>query len=258
VGTLVGIVIGSITFRLKGHYFSLAMLAYPPALMPVFSWAGWNEVSLPLERHAPAACMQFTDPRVMPLIALALLIVSIWLCLRIERARLGLVLYAIRQNERRPRPPALPPCDASSWRLRSPEPSPVWPEASTPCCCSSLPGIRLRHAGLGPSADRQHVWRIGCRLGSRHRRRYLGAACRDAQRHHWGEAARHPSTVFGLAIMVIILYRPQGVYWAFHDLLPSTGLAVAAPAPTNPEALSFERPSRERKLNYSFKPVGLR
>src|SRR5437868_4806290 len=63
LGALVGIVVGAITFRLKGHYFSLAMLAYPLALMPIFSWAGWNEVSLPLERTAPLAYMQFSDPR---------------------------------------------------------------------------------------------------------------------------------------------------------------------------------------------------
>src|ERR1700730_18186869 len=53
-GALVGVIVGSITFRLKGHYFSLAMLAYPLALMPIFSWAGWDEVSLPLGRNSPA------------------------------------------------------------------------------------------------------------------------------------------------------------------------------------------------------------
>src|SRR6202030_4590287 len=36
VGTVAGIVIGYPTFRLRGHYFALSMLAYPMALLYVF------------------------------------------------------------------------------------------------------------------------------------------------------------------------------------------------------------------------------
>ena len=40
VGALAGLVIGYPTFRLRGHYFALAMLAYPLALLYVFEWLG--------------------------------------------------------------------------------------------------------------------------------------------------------------------------------------------------------------------------
>lgn len=90
VGCALAVLVGTITFRLKGHYFSLAMLAYPLALIPVFTWPGWTEVSLPLQRESALAYMQFTDPRVMPLLVLGLLSISLLVCLQIERRRLGL------------------------------------------------------------------------------------------------------------------------------------------------------------------------
>src|SRR6478735_7723178 len=47
VGALSGLLIGAITFRLRGHYFALAMLAYPLAVLYIFEWAGYQEVSFP-------------------------------------------------------------------------------------------------------------------------------------------------------------------------------------------------------------------
>ena len=41
VGSLAGALIGYPTFRLRGHYFALAMLAYPLATLYVFAWLGW-------------------------------------------------------------------------------------------------------------------------------------------------------------------------------------------------------------------------
>ena len=53
VGVVAGVVIGFPTFRLRGHYFALAMLAYPLALLYVFEWLGYQEVALPMKREAP-------------------------------------------------------------------------------------------------------------------------------------------------------------------------------------------------------------
>ena len=41
-GALAGVVIGFPTFKLRGHYFALAMLAYPLALLYVFEWLGYQ------------------------------------------------------------------------------------------------------------------------------------------------------------------------------------------------------------------------
>ena len=47
VGAVAGILIGMPTFRLRGHYFALAMLAYPLAILYVLQYLGFQEVSLP-------------------------------------------------------------------------------------------------------------------------------------------------------------------------------------------------------------------
>ena len=45
LGGVAGLLIGFPTFRLQGHYFALAMLAYPLAILYVFEWLGFQEVT---------------------------------------------------------------------------------------------------------------------------------------------------------------------------------------------------------------------
>src|ERR1700752_863125 len=102
LGMLVGVaaaaLIGYPTFRLRGHYFALAMLAYPLALLYVFAWLGYQEVALPMKREAPHWYIQFADFRVYTGLAVALLAAVMLLSLAIERSRFGLSLVAIKQN----------------------------------------------------------------------------------------------------------------------------------------------------------------
>jgi branched-chain amino acid transport system permease protein len=99
VGVAAGVLIGYPTFRLRGVYFSLAMLAYPLALLYVFEWLGYQEMALPMQRESPVAYMQFADHRAYVVIALAMLVAAMLVSLRIERSRFGLSLVAIKQNE---------------------------------------------------------------------------------------------------------------------------------------------------------------
>src|SRR5712691_1646166 len=99
VGGIAGALIGWPTFRLRGHYFALAMLAYPLALLYIFEWLGFQEVSLPMKRASPAAFMQFQDYRWYVAIALVMLVIAMAISLKIERSRFGLALLAIKQNE---------------------------------------------------------------------------------------------------------------------------------------------------------------
>jgi branched-chain amino acid transport system permease protein len=99
VGVVAGVLIGFPTFRLRGHYFALAMLAYPLVLLYLFQWLGFQEVSLPMVRDAPAAYMQFADTRVYILIAGVLLAIALAINLYVARSRFGLSLLAIKQNE---------------------------------------------------------------------------------------------------------------------------------------------------------------
>ena len=99
VGALAGALVGIPTFRLRGVYFSLAMLAYPLALLYVFEWLGLQEVALPLKREGAALFMQFSDQRVYVLIATVMLVAALLVNLWIARSRFGLSLLAIKQNE---------------------------------------------------------------------------------------------------------------------------------------------------------------
>ncbi len=82
LGGVAGLLIGFPTFRLQGHYFALAMLAYPLAILYVFEWLGFQEITLPIKRDNPVAYMQFGDPRIYTLLALAMLLATILLTLR--------------------------------------------------------------------------------------------------------------------------------------------------------------------------------
>jgi branched-chain amino acid transport system permease protein len=99
LGGVAGLVVGLPTFRLRGHYFALAMLAYPLALLYVFEWLGYQEATIPMQREAPAAYMQFADGRVYVFIALAFALAAMLLTRKVERSRFGLSLLAIKQDE---------------------------------------------------------------------------------------------------------------------------------------------------------------
>ncbi len=98
VGAVAGLLVGLPTLRLRGHYFALAMLAYPLALLYTFEWLGLQEVALTMHREAPLAYMQFADQRAYTLLATALLVTALVLNLRMARSRLGLPLLALTQN----------------------------------------------------------------------------------------------------------------------------------------------------------------
>ncbi|MGV0876571.1 branched-chain amino acid ABC transporter ATP-binding protein/permease [Martelella sp. FLE1502] len=116
IGAALGVLIGFPTFRLRGHYFALSMLAYPLAFMYVFLWLGFPEVSVPRVHENPAAYMQFSDGRIYTLIAMAFLIVVVLLSRKIESSRFGMALIAIKQNEAAAEAAGI---DSLRWKLRA-------------------------------------------------------------------------------------------------------------------------------------------
>src|SRR6201995_608915 len=94
LGGFAGLLIGFPTFRLQGHYFALAMLAYPLAILYVFEWLWFPEVTLPIKSDSPIAYMQSADPRFYTLVALAMMLATILLTRIIEVSRFGMALRA--------------------------------------------------------------------------------------------------------------------------------------------------------------------
>jgi branched-chain amino acid transport system permease protein len=116
LGGVAAVLIGTPTFRLRGHYFALSMLAYPLALLYVLQYLGFQEVSLPMHRENPLAFMEFNDPRVYTVIAVCLLVGGVAVSMIIENSRFGLALLAIRQNELAAEAAGI---NARQWKMRS-------------------------------------------------------------------------------------------------------------------------------------------
>ena len=113
VGSCAGALIGYPTFRLRGHYFALAMLAYPLAILYVFQWLGYQELTLPMKRESAWVFMQFDNPRVYVVLALGLLVGTLLISLKVENSRFGMALLAIKQNE-----PAAEAAGIDTWRWK--------------------------------------------------------------------------------------------------------------------------------------------
>ncbi len=174
VGAAAGALIGYPTFRLRGHYFALAMLAYPLAILYVFQWLGYQEIALPMERETPGLYMQFADRRVYVVLALALLVIALLISLWVENTRFGMALTAIKQNE-----PAAEAAGIDTWRWKmlalmlSGALGGGGRRALRRRHAGRDAGKRVRHAGLGAGADPGAVRRGRQPVGAGDRRAVL-------------------------------------------------------------------------------------
>jgi ABC-type branched-subunit amino acid transport system ATPase component/ABC-type branched-subunit amino acid transport system permease subunit len=220
VGVVAGVVIGLPTFRLRGHYFGLSMLAYPLAMLYVFEWLGYQEVSLPMKRENPAMFAQFQDPRMYMVLAMGLLVVCMLISLKVERSRFGRQLLAIKQNE-----PAAEAAGIDTWRQKM--------------YAIMLSGGMAAAAG-GMYANVLLVVTPQSMFGMLVSAQALIFSLFGGVGTFWGpvigSAVLVPlseilhgelghivpgiqGVVYGVAVVVIILLAPEGIYWKVRDKL---------------------------------------
>jgi branched-chain amino acid transport system permease protein len=228
VGALAGLVIGYPTFRLRGHYFALSMLAYPLALLYVFEWLGLQEVSLPMRRDAPVAFMQFSDNRIYTLIALCIMIAALLASLRIERSRFGMSLLAIKQNEIAAEAAGI---NTFTWKLRAIVVSGliagmiggfyavvllvVTPQTVFGMLTSAQALIMALFGGVGSA------W--GPVVGAA----VLIPLTEILHAELGDKIPGIQGVVLGAAIIMTILYAPEGILWRVRDLLRKRQAGVA-------------------------------
>ena len=231
VGVLAGILIGLPTFRLRGHYFGLSMLAYPLAMLYVFEWLGYQEVSLPMKREDPLMYAQFQDPRMYMVLAMALLVLCMLISLKVERSRFGRQLLAIKQNE-----PAAEAAGIDTWRQKM--------------YAIMLSGGMAAAAG-GMYANVLLVVTPQSMFGMLVSAQALIFALFGGVGTFWGPvigaAVLVPlsevlhgelghivpgiqGVVYGLAVIIIILLAPEGIYWKVRDRLAMRRAKVTPPA----------------------------
>ncbi|MGE0575026.1 ABC transporter permease subunit [Reyranella sp.] len=220
VGGLAGLIIGYPTFRLRGHYFALSMLAYPLALLYVFEWLGLQEVSLPMRRDAPAAFMQFSDNRMYSLMGLGLMVTALLVCLKIERSRFGMSLLAIKQNEIAAEASGI---DAFRWKLKAITVSGIIAGAIGGFYVMVLLVVTPQTVfGMLTSAQALIMalfGGVGSAWGP-----VIGAAVLIPLTEilHAELGDKLPGiqgVVLGAAIILIILTAPEGIFWKVRDML---------------------------------------
>ncbi|MGH7117235.1 MAG: ABC transporter permease subunit, partial [Stellaceae bacterium] len=218
VGAVSGALIGYPTFRLRGHYFALAMLAYPLALLYVFEWLGYQEVALPMKRAAPGWYMQFADYRVYIAIAVGLLVLALLVSLAVERSRFGMSLLAIKQNEPAAEAAGI---DTLRWKMRA-----IVLSGGLAAAAGGLYAVVLLVVtpdsvfGVLTSAQALIVALFGgiATLWGP----VIGAAVlvplsETLQAQLGNIVPGIQGVVYGLAIVLVILLAPEGVYWRVHD-----------------------------------------
>jgi ABC-type branched-subunit amino acid transport system ATPase component/ABC-type branched-subunit amino acid transport system permease subunit len=220
LGGLAGVLIGFPTFRLQGHYFALAMLAYPLAILYVFEWLGFQEITLPIKRNNPIAYMQFSDPRAYTLLALVVLVGAILLTRAVERGRFGMALLAIKQNQAAAEAAGI---NTLVWKLRAISLSGavagaigafyavvllvVTPQSVFGMLVSAQALTVAMFGGVGT------VW--GPVIGS-----VILIPLAEVLNAEAG--SRFPGiqgVIFGLAIIGVILVAPDGLFWKVRDIL---------------------------------------
>jgi branched-chain amino acid transport system permease protein len=219
VGGLAGLLVGIPTFRLRGHYFALAMLAYPLALLYVFEWLGYQELALPMEREAPAAYMQFADHRIYAWLALVLMLGAMLLTAWVERSRFGMSLIAIREDEAAAEASGI---RTVSWKLRAITLSGamagvaggfyavvllvVTPPAVFGMLVSAQALIVAMFGGVGT------LW--GPVIGA-----VVLVPLSEVLHAQLGHVIPGiQGVVYGLAIIAVILLAPEGVFWKVRDI----------------------------------------
>ena len=218
VGALAGLLIGYPTFRLRGHYFALSMLAYPLALLYLFEWLGYQEVALPMKRESAAWFMQFSDYRVYTVIALALLVVALLISLRVERSRFGMSLLAIKQNEYAAEAVGI---DTLRWKMRA-----IVVSGAIAAAAGGLYAVVLLVVtpqtvfGMLTSAQALVVTLfggIGTMWGPVIGASILVPLNETLQARLGNVLPGIQGVVYGVAIILVILLAPEGVYWRVRD-----------------------------------------
>jgi ABC-type branched-subunit amino acid transport system ATPase component/ABC-type branched-subunit amino acid transport system permease subunit len=233
LGAFAGLLIGYPTFRLQGHYFALAMLAYPLAILYVFEWLGFQEVTLPIKRDNPLAYMQFSDPRLYTMLALLMLIGTILLTRAVERGRFGMALLAIKQNQAAAEAAGI---DTLRWKLRAITLSGaiagaigafyavvllvVTPQSVFGMLVSAQALTVAMFGGVGT------VW--GPVIGSV----ILIPLAETLNAEAGSYLPGIQGVIFGLAIICVILLAPEGLFWKVRDVWRRRQLEQAPPEET--------------------------
>ena len=238
VGGIAAVIIGTPTFRLRGHYFALSMLAYPLAILYFLQYFGFQEMSLPMHRDAPGLFLEFSDPRYYTLVAVGLLAISVFVCILVENSRFGLALLAVRQNELAAEAAGI---DSKTWKMRALIVSGmiaagagglyacvqlvVTPDSVFGLLVSAQPVVLTLFGGVAS------LW--GPVIGAA----FLVPLSKGLDATVGSYLPGIQGVVYGGAVIAIILLAPDGLYWTIRDKFFRQQAVKPIPAPSKPDRL---------------------
>ncbi len=244
VAAVAAVLIGLPTFRLRGHYFALSMLAYPLAILYFLQYLGFQEVSLPMHRENPVAFMEFLDPRLYTVVAVGVLVAGLLACMLVENSRFGLALLAIRQNELAAEAAGI---NARLWKMRALVVSGMIAAAAGGFyACVLLVVTTDSVFGMLFSAQAVVVTLFGgvaSVWGP-----VIGAAVlvplAESLNAELGNILPGiQGVVYGVAIIGIMLAAPEGLFWTIRDRFLRPRPPAPLPASLAAGALAFARPA---------------
>ncbi len=196
-----------------------------------------------MHRAAPAAFLQFTDPRLYTLVAVGLLVAAMVVSMLVENARFGLALLAIRQNELAAEAAGI---DTWRWKMRGLVVSGtmaaaagglyacvlliVTPDSVFGMLVSAQALVVTLFGGVasiwGPVIGAAVLVPLAETLNAK-----LGNILPGIQ-----------GVVYGVAIIAVMLVAPEGLFWTLRDRFfrrteppPRAVPPRAKPAPPQPE-----------------------
>jgi ABC-type branched-subunit amino acid transport system ATPase component len=177
-------------------------------------------VTLPMKRETPAIYMQFSDHRIYTLLALALLMAFVLVTRAVEKSRFGMALIAIKQNEAAAEAAGI---DTLKWKLCAITVSGAMASAVGAFYAVVLLVVTpISVFGMLVSAQALTVTLfggVGTVWGP-----VIGAAILIPTAEILHAELGHivpgiQNVIYGLAIVVLILAAPEGMFWKVRDLV---------------------------------------
>jgi branched-chain amino acid transport system permease protein len=184
-----------------------------------------------MQRENPAAYMQFADNRVYSVLALAMMVLALLASLKVERSRFGMSLLAIKQNEIAAEAAGI---DTFNWKLKAIVLSGliagaiggfyavvllvVTPASVFGMLTSAQALIVALFGGVGTA------W--GPVIGSA----ILIPLAEVLQGELGDKLPGIQGVVYGFAIILVILFAPEGIYWRTRDLVIARHKTAPPPA----------------------------
>jgi ABC-type branched-subunit amino acid transport system ATPase component/ABC-type branched-subunit amino acid transport system permease subunit len=243
IGMLVGaavavgaaVLIGIPTFRLAGIYFALATLAYPLIFRILMDFLGYQEVAIPMARERAALYMQFSEPRVYDLVALGVFACTLAMSHLIERSRLGYSLRALRENEQAAEAAGVDTFRAKmAAHMLSAAPAAVIGAVYA----HAILYVVTPEAAFGVLVIVQTL--VVCLVGGAGSKwgPVIGAAVmvpisETLDATIGDKLPGIQGVVYGAALVLVILFAPEGLYWRVRTIVVArrTSSAPAAPPP---------------------------